>query len=73
MLELLKHELKELPEWAMHALRVPQRKNQVINFKFKDIGSAVAALKLELREETVTMQHSNRALPLKTKHEVKIK
>lgn len=45
MLELLKRELKELPEWAMHALRVPQHKNQVINFKFKDIGSAVTGSK----------------------------
>lgn len=46
MLELPKRDLKELPGWAMHALKgATQSRNQVMNFKFRawiSIGSSEA-------------------------------
>lgn len=55
MLELPKRDLKELPGWAMHVLRVlhsARIRSWISNLEH---GSAMAALKVELREGAATL------------------
>lgn len=54
MLELPKRDLKELPGWAMHVLRVLHREGIRSWISNLEHGSASAALKLELREGAAT-------------------